>query len=152
MATRLLLLAGDRLSLAFAGARIGVRALAANRQALAMTKPAIAGEVHQPLDVHRDLTTKIAFDRIARINRFTDLKDFLIAQVLNATLRRDAELGGDLLGFGAPNAVDIGKRNLHALVGRDIDARNTCHCAVLLAPQDGWHPAPSRRLQFPPRT
>src|ERR1700752_1169412 len=57
---RLLLLSSDRLCLALAGARIGVRALAADRQALAMAKPAVAGEVHQPLDVHRGLAAKVA--------------------------------------------------------------------------------------------
>jgi len=39
MTTRLLLLACDRLGLALAGPRIGVRALATDRQALAMAKP-----------------------------------------------------------------------------------------------------------------
>ena len=38
---------------ALAGARIGVRALAADRQAAAMTQAAVAAEIHQPLDVHR---------------------------------------------------------------------------------------------------
>ena len=49
---RLLLLAGDRLGLALAGARIGVRALATNRKTFAMTKATIGREVHQALDVH----------------------------------------------------------------------------------------------------
>ena len=48
-AQTLFLLTGDSLGLALAGARIGVRALAANRKALAMTQATIAGEVHQTL-------------------------------------------------------------------------------------------------------
>src|SRR4051794_30853273 len=52
---RHLLLAGNRHGLALAGTGIGVGALAADRQALAMTQPAIAGHVHQALDVHRHL-------------------------------------------------------------------------------------------------
>src|ERR1700753_413197 len=43
----LLFLAGDRLGRALAGARIGVRALAADRQATAMTQAAIVAQVHQ---------------------------------------------------------------------------------------------------------
>src|SRR4051812_12637617 len=58
----LLLLARDRPGLALAGARVGVRALTADREAPAMAKPAVAGEVHQPLDVHRGLAAQIAFD------------------------------------------------------------------------------------------
>src|ERR1700750_302272 len=44
------LLAGDGLGRPLAGAGIGVGALAANRQALAMTQAAIATQVHQALD------------------------------------------------------------------------------------------------------
>src|SRR3546814_14222855 len=63
-ARTLLLLAGDRLGLALTSARIGVRALAANRQALAMAQAAIAGEVHQPLDVHRRVAAQVALARV----------------------------------------------------------------------------------------
>src|ERR1700732_441406 len=46
------LLAGDRPGRPFARARIGMRALAAHRQPLAMAQAPIAAEIHQPLDVH----------------------------------------------------------------------------------------------------
>src|SRR3954449_12308532 len=49
----LLLLAGDRLRLALAGAGVRVRALTANRQAAAMAQATIGAEIHQALDVHR---------------------------------------------------------------------------------------------------
>src|SRR5277367_4167516 len=41
------LLAGDRLGRALARARVGVGALAADRQALAVTQAAVAGQVHE---------------------------------------------------------------------------------------------------------
>src|SRR6185312_15425117 len=47
------LLAGDRLRRAFARAGVGVRALAADRQALAVTQTTVAAEVHETLDVSR---------------------------------------------------------------------------------------------------
>src|SRR3546814_9552249 len=72
----LFLLAGDRLRLALAGARIGVRALAADGKALAMTQAAIAGEVHQALDVHRRVAAQVAPDRVVGVQRFADLEDF----------------------------------------------------------------------------
>ena len=88
----LLLLAGDRPGLALAGARIGVRALAADREAPAMAKPAVAGEIHQPLDVHRGLSAKIALDREVGVDRLADVQHLLVGQILDALFRRDAEL------------------------------------------------------------
>ena len=92
-----------------------------------MTKPAIAGQIHQPLDVHRHLAAKIAFDHMVGVDRFADVEHFLVGQVLDPARGLDAQLLGDLDGLGAPNAVNIGERNLYALVGRDVDARDTCH-------------------------
>src|SRR5690606_39450734 len=60
--TNLLLLAGNRLCGALAGTRIGVRALATNRQRAAVAQAAIAAQVHQPLDIHRNFATQIALD------------------------------------------------------------------------------------------
>src|SRR6266853_6039331 len=54
------------LARAFARARVGAGALAANRKSLAMTGAAIAAEVHQPLDVHRDLAAQVALDGKSR--------------------------------------------------------------------------------------
>ena len=39
----------------------------------------------------------------------------------------DAQLGGDFLGLGRSDAVDIGERDFDALIGRDIYTRDTCH-------------------------
>src|SRR5262245_43406698 len=116
----LLLLASDRLGLALAGARIGMGALATDRQALAMAKPAIAGQSHQPLDVHRHLAPKITFDDIIGVDGLADLENFLIGEVLHTPRRGDAELGRYLSGLGPANAMDVGKRDFDALVGRDI--------------------------------
>src|SRR5262249_8468458 len=58
------LLAGDRLCRAFACARIGMGALAAHRQPAAVPQPTVAAKVHQPLDVHCDLTSQITLDEI----------------------------------------------------------------------------------------
>src|ERR1035438_7260983 len=68
----LLLLAGDSLGLALAGAGIGVGALPANGQALTMAQAAIAGQIHQALDVHRGCATKIAFHRMLGVDRLAD--------------------------------------------------------------------------------
>src|SRR5688500_6559501 len=60
----LLLLARDGFRRSLAGAGIGMRTLAAHRQTAPVTQPAIAAEIHQPLDVHRRLAAQIALDGV----------------------------------------------------------------------------------------
>src|SRR6476646_9953791 len=127
LARLLLLLARDRLCLALAGARVGVRALAADRQAPAMAKPAVAGEVHKPLDVHCCFATEIAFDRVVLVDRLTNVQHLLVGEVLDALFRRDSQLLSDLLGRGAADSVNVGQRDFDALVGGDVDPGNTSH-------------------------
>src|SRR3954447_16048277 len=71
----LLLLSGDRARRAFTGAGIGMGPLATHRQAFAMTKPAVGAQIHQPLDVHRDLAPKVALDHVFAIDHLTDLQN-----------------------------------------------------------------------------
>src|ERR1044072_4387018 len=71
---RSLLLAGDRLGLALAGAGVGVRALAADRQAAAVAQAAIAAQVHQALDVHRHVAAQVALDGIVAVDSLADLQ------------------------------------------------------------------------------
>ena len=66
-------------------------ALAADREALAVPEAAVAGEVHQPLDVHRRLAPQIAFDHVVGVDRLAQMEDLLVGQVLDAALGRDAE-------------------------------------------------------------
>src|SRR5215213_3782997 len=123
----LLLLAGDRLGRALARARIGVGALAAHRQAAAMTQAAIAAEVHQTLDVDTGLTAKIALDEVVAVDHFADLQNFLVAQLADATFHGDLDLLDDLGRVLLADAMDVLERDQHALVGRDIHAGNTGH-------------------------
>src|SRR3546814_6074074 len=85
----LLFLAGDGLRLALAGARIGVRALAADGEALPVAKAAVGREVHKPLDVHRHLTAKVALHLVVGVDRLADLEDFLVGQILHPALRSE---------------------------------------------------------------
>jgi len=135
---RLLLLALDRLRLALTGAGVGVRTLTANRQLTTVAETAIATKIHQTLDVHRNFTAKIAFDHIVAVNPFADLENFVIGQLVDATLGRDLESGDDLFRLLGANAVDILKRNNHALIGGDIHTRYTSHqLTPCLAVHDG---------------
>src|ERR1043165_211076 len=127
LACLLLLLARDRPGLALAGARIGVRALAADGQALAVAEAAVAGEVHQPLDVHRGFAAEVAFYLMVLVDRLADVQHLLVGEVLDALVRRNAELADDVLGRGPADSVDVGQRDFDALVGGDVHPGNTSH-------------------------
>src|SRR5436190_5246041 len=124
---QLLLLAGDRLGRTLARARVGVGALAAHRQAATMAQAAIAAEVHQTLDVDADFTAKIAFDHVVAVDHFADLQHFLVGELADAAIQRDLHLLHDLASVLLADAVDVLKRDQHALVGRDVDAGDTGH-------------------------
>src|SRR3954447_26171193 len=124
---KLLLLAGDRLGRALARTRIGMGALAAHRQSAAMAQAAIAAEVHQALDVDADFAPQVALDHIVAIDHFANLQHFLIAQLRYPAIRRNLDLLDDLGGVLLADAMDVLKRDQHALVGRDVRAGNTSH-------------------------
>src|SRR5271163_1408761 len=63
----LFLLAGDRLGRPLAGACVGMGPLPADRKAAAMTQPAVAAKVHQPLDIHGNFAPQIALDDIVAV-------------------------------------------------------------------------------------
>src|SRR5690606_9178780 len=142
----LLLLARDRFRLALAGTGIGVGPLTAHRQSLAVAQAAIAGQIHQPLDVDRGLATQVTLNRVVGVDGLADLQDFLIRQVLHPALTRDAELVGDLDRLGPADAVDVGQRDDNALVGGDVHPRDTCHVDFSPAPRAGWLAGPSQRV------
>src|SRR5687767_8359327 len=94
-----LLLAGDRPRLALAGAGVGVGALAADRQVLAVPEAPVAAEIHQPLDVHRHFAAQIAFDPVVAVDRLADAYDLVVGELADAPLGRNADLPADLLGL-----------------------------------------------------
>ncbi len=68
-----------------------MRALTANRQAAAVTQAAIAAQVHQTLDVHRNVAAQIAFDgKSGRWSRGSD--DFVLGQLIDPAFGVDADL------------------------------------------------------------
>src|SRR5579871_3526788 len=126
----LLFLSSNRLGRAFARARIGMSALAAHRQPAPMTQAAIASEVHQPLDVDAGLATKIALDDVVAVDHFADLQHFLIAQLADTAILRNLHLLHDLARALRADAMDVLKRDQHALIGRNIHAGNTGHLCL----------------------
>src|ERR1700754_2179178 len=106
-------------------------ALATYRQAATMAQAAVATEVHETLDVDAGLSAKIALHDVVAVNDFADLQHFLVAQLVDATVFRNLDLLDDIGGALRADAMDVLKRDQHALVGWDIHAGNTGH--VLLS-------------------
>src|SRR5207237_9756055 len=79
------------LARALAGASVRARALPAHRQSLAMAHAAVAAEVHETLDRHRDLTAQIALDGEAG-DALADAVKLGVGEVLD--LARGLDHGG----------------------------------------------------------
>src|ERR1700677_2221175 len=144
---RLLLLARDRLRLALAGARVGVRALAANRQLLAVAKSAMSAQVHQTLDIDGYFPAEIAFDHIIAVDRFADLQHLGVAELRYTAIGRNMHLLANFLGLLRTDAVNILQRDDHALVGRNVYACDTCQGPFSMSAAN----VAARRLRPAPR-
>src|SRR5579872_7283183 len=145
----LLLLARYGLGGALAGAGVGVGALAADGQPLAVAQTPVAGEVHQALDVDGGLAAQIPFDGVVAIDRLADLQHFLVGQLVDPARVIDADLAYDLVRLGLADAVDVLQRDHDALVGRDVDAGDTGHARALL---ETMHGKRERRLRTRPHS
>src|SRR5213594_687544 len=127
-----LLLARDRAPRPLLGARVGVRALAAHRQSLAMPRAAVRPDVHQPLDVHRDLGPKRALDFVVPLDHLAQPRDLRVAQVTNARISTHAGLRENLLRVSRADAVDVREGVQNFLVAWQVDARYACHGVLSL--------------------
>src|SRR5882762_5915743 len=87
-----------------AGARVGVRSLAAHRQVPAVPDPAVGLNFDQPADVHLNLLAKMV--------------DFIFRQVANLLRVIDARFFRELLRAFLPDAIDRGQPDPKALLRR----------------------------------
>src|SRR5690349_18253356 len=75
----------DSLARAFAGARVGLGTLAANRQPTQMANAAVAFDALEALQVHTDFAAEVAFDDVfAVLDRVNDLGKLLLGEILGA--------------------------------------------------------------------
>src|SRR5512132_418680 len=72
---------------ALARPRVGPGALAAHRQVAAVPQPAEAADLHQPLDVHRDVLAQVALDPALLLDHTADLPHVVFREVLDANVR-----------------------------------------------------------------
>src|SRR3989449_10470305 len=88
-----LLLARDRAPRPLLGARIRVGALAAYRQRLAVSRAAIGPDLHQPLDVHRDVGPQRAFDLVVPLDHLPQPSYLGVPEVAHTRIGADPGLG-----------------------------------------------------------
>jgi hypothetical protein len=117
-----LLLRTDLTAGTFASTRVGVRTLAADRQALAMTEAAVAADLHQALDVLPDLTAEVTFYLQVAVDELAEPHNLFFGKVADAGIGVDPGLPEDLLARGEPDSKYVGQSDLDALLAREVDA------------------------------
>src|SRR5262245_4844403 len=104
-----------------------MRALAAHRQATAMTQSAIGADVHQTLDVHLNALAQIALNLALRFQHGANPTQIVFAQIFYPSIDVNVCLFKDRSRTRAPNSVNVSKTDLCAFVGRKIYTCDTSH-------------------------
>src|SRR5207302_9573199 len=107
-----LLLHADGLSGTAAGAGVGASPLAADRQATPVAESAVGTDLHQPLDVERDLPAKLAFHLGLFVDHVSQASYLLVSKVLDPNIGVDVGNGQHPARRGGPDAEDVGQVNL----------------------------------------
>src|SRR5438128_2652869 len=118
----------DGLARAFAGARVGLGALAANRQPAQMANPTIALDTLKPFQIHADFPAQIAFNNTFGIlDGMNDLGELLFSQVLGANAGIDIGAGENILRVAGPDAINVSQGDLDALVRWNFYSDDASH-------------------------
>src|SRR6202042_809661 len=127
-----LLLAGHLHPLrTLAGARVGLRVLAADRQATTVAQTAVGADLLQTLDRLRPLTAQISLDRQVAVDQLAQLNDFVLGEVAPFAIGLDSDLREQLVRRRAADPVDVGQADLDSLVERDINSGDSRHPSTL---------------------
>src|SRR6478735_8125824 len=125
-----LLLAGDGALGTLAGARVGLGALTADREAHAVAATLVAADLDLAADVRLDLTSEVTLDLEVGFDLVAKLDQLLVTERVDASVRVHAGGSEQLLGAGTADAVDVGESDLDALVARKVDTNEACHVVV----------------------
>src|ERR1700758_647719 len=104
-----------------------MRALPPYRPPLTVAQSAIATEVHQPLDIHRDLPTQVALDRVIPIDQLANAQHVIVSELMDTPLGRNANFGADLIGLGSADPMDVSAPDRDPLLIGDVDPRDARH-------------------------
>src|SRR5262249_29384917 len=121
------LLRNRALARTLARARVGARALAAHRQTAPVPHPAEAADLHQPLDVHRDLLAEVSLDAALLLDHPADLPHIVLGQILDADVGADSGVLQDAVRPDASDAVDVGETDFHPFRAWKINSCDARH-------------------------
>src|SRR3954454_3524293 len=127
-----LLLAGHGPLGTLAGARIGLGALNADREALAVAAALVAADLDLAPDIGLTLATEVTLDLEVAFDLVAELDQLGVTELVDPGVRADPGRGQDLLGAGTADAVDVGECHLDALVAREVHTNEACHVLVSL--------------------
>src|SRR5580700_2654201 len=145
---RLLLIRYRAAARSLAGPGVGMRPLAAHRQAAAVPQAAVGTHLDVTLDVHRDFLAKVAFHGAFLFQNLADLVDFVFGQVPDLLIEIDAGPVEQRAGACAPHAVNVSQPDLGPLGCRQIDACDTRHMVVSASAYiTGWSRRAAPRLR-----
>ncbi len=99
-----------------------------------MPQTAVTTDIHQSLDVHRDLAPEVALYPHFFINNLADPVDFVVSQISDPSIRIDVRPLQQLLARVQTDAKDVWQSRLDPLVTRKIDSRNSRHVVSPLRP------------------
>jgi hypothetical protein len=92
-----------------------------------MPHAAIGTEIHQPLDIHRNLPSQVALDGVVAINHFADAQYLIIGQLMDPPFERNPHPTAYFERLGAPDAMDVGEANRNQLLIGNINASDPRH-------------------------
>src|SRR6266481_3176583 len=97
-----------------------------------MPRAAVRPDVHQPLDVHRDLGAKRALDLVVPLDHLAQPRDLRVTQVADPRIRIDSGFRENPLRVSRTDAVDVREGVQNFLVAWQVDTRNACHVVLSL--------------------
>src|SRR5262249_34688982 len=106
---------------------VRVRALTADRKALAVTLTTVRTEVDETLDREGNFTAKIAFDASVLLEDFAQLLHVGFGKIVGLLVRIDSRRLAELLRGRLADSVNVGQRDFDALRPRKVNTSETCH-------------------------
>src|SRR5438105_8550824 len=116
-----------------ARSRVRMGALPADRQSLPVPDAPIAPDVHEALDVHRDLAAKVAFHLELALDDLADARGLVLVPGPHPLVGVDGGALQHAPGRRLADAVDVREGHLTALVAGQIDSGHACHIRSLSA-------------------
>jgi len=92
-----------------------------------VTQSAIAAEIHQPFDAHRDLSSQVALDAIFSVDQLAHTQSFVVGQLMHSPLCGDADSVAYLSSLSPADAINVGESDRDPLLIGNVDASDARH-------------------------